>query len=123
MANGGMKAVKFGRGELVTPFIYLMISPDSSKLNGSAAASWRGKPMKIYMNEFNEYLGGLTHDDLAVRQKAVRGLAKYSGAQWQGTPDATAGAGPAPMNAAPPRRPPPPDGAVRAAAPQRMGNI
>jgi hypothetical protein len=37
--------------------------------------------MKIYMNEFNQYLGGLSHDDPAERQKAVRGLAKYSNAQ------------------------------------------
>ena len=58
-----------------------MISPASSKLIGPMATSWRSKPMKIYMPEFNEYLGGLTHDDPVVRLNAVRGLAKYSGAQ------------------------------------------
>ena len=56
-----------------------MISPASSKLIGSVASSWKGKPVKIYMDEFNEY--GLTHDDPVVRLNAVRGLAKYSGAQ------------------------------------------
>jgi hypothetical protein len=39
-----------------------MISPASSKLIGSVAASWSGKPIKIYMPEFKEYLGGLSHD-------------------------------------------------------------
>ena len=79
--------------------------------------------MKIYMNEFNEYLGGLTHDDLAVRQKAVRGLAKYSGAQWQGTPDATSVAVPALMKAARFRGATPSDGAFRAEATKALGNI
>ena len=44
--------------------------------------------MKIYMHEFNEYLGGLSHDDPAIQHKSVSGLAKYSNAEWQGTPDA-----------------------------------
>jgi HEAT repeat protein len=100
-----------------------MISPASSKLIGSVAASWRGKPMKIYMDEFNEYLGGLTHDDPAVRLNAVRGLAKYSGAQWQGAPDAVFAAVPALVKAARLRGASPSGGAFRAEAAKALGNI
>jgi hypothetical protein len=100
-----------------------MISPASSKLIGSVAASWRGKPMKIYMDEFNEYLGGLTHDDPAVRLNAVRGLAKYSGAQWQGAPDAVFAAVPALVKAARLRGASPSGGAFRAEATKALGNI
>jgi hypothetical protein len=100
-----------------------MISPASSKLISSVAASWRGKPMKIYMHEFNEYLGGLTHDDPAVRQKAVRGLAKYSNAEWQGSPDAVSAAVSALVKAARLRGAAPSDVAIRAEATKALGNI
>src|SRR5260370_39555429 len=100
-----------------------MISPDSSQPSGSPASSWRGKPMKIYMQEFNEYLGGLSHDDPAMRQKGVRGLAKYSGAQWQATPDAVSAAVPALVKAARLRGATPSDGAFRAEATKALGNI
>ena len=43
--------------------------------------------MKINTHEFNEYLGGLSHDDPAVRRKSMGGLANYSSAEWEGTPD------------------------------------
>jgi HEAT repeat protein len=79
--------------------------------------------MKIYMPEFNEYLGGLTHDDPAVRLKAVRGLAKYSAAQWQAAPDAVSAAVPARVKAARLQGGAPYDGAFRAEATKALGNI
>jgi len=51
--------------------------------------------MKINMNQFNEYLGQMANNDIGVRQRAVCGLAKYSSAEWQGTPDAVSSAVPA----------------------------
>src|SRR5207244_2175301 len=101
----------------------LMISPASSKANGSVAASSRGRPMKIYMNEFNQYLGGLSQDDPAERQKAVRGLAKYSNAQWQGSPDAVSAAVPALIKTARLRDTAASNGSLRAEAAKALGNI
>jgi len=75
------------------------------------------------MNEFNEYLSGLTHDDLGVREKAIRGLAKYSGAQWQGSPDAVSAAVPEIVKAARLRGEGPFYGAFRAEAAKALGNI
>ncbi len=75
--------------------------------------------MKIYMPEFNEYLGGLTHDDPVFRLNAVRSLAKYSGAQWQGAPDAVFAAVPALVKAARLRSAAP----FRAEATKALGNI
>jgi HEAT repeat protein len=79
--------------------------------------------MKIYMNELNDYLSGLTHDDPGMRQRAVRGLAKYSGAQWQATPDAVSAAVPALVNAARLRGTAPSEVAFRAEATKALGNI
>jgi len=79
--------------------------------------------MKIHMDEFNEYLAGLTHDDPVVRLNAVRGLAKYSGAQWQGAPDAVSEAVPALVKAARLRSAAPSDMAFRAEATKALGNI
>jgi HEAT repeat protein len=79
--------------------------------------------MKIYMNEFNQYLGGLSHDDPAERQKAVRGLAKYSNAQWQGSPDAVSAAVPALVRTARLRDTASGNGALRAEAAKALGNI
>jgi HEAT repeat protein len=79
--------------------------------------------MKIYMNEFNEYLGGLAHDDPAVRQKSARGLAKYSNAQWQACPDAASAAMPALVKAARLHSASPSDGAYRAEVTRTLGNI
>ena len=79
--------------------------------------------MKIYMNEFNQYLGGLSQDDPAERQKAVRGLAKYSNAQWQGSPDAVSGAVPALVKAARLRGTSPSNVTFRAEATKALGNI
>ncbi len=79
--------------------------------------------MKIYMNELNDYLGGLTHNDPGMRQKGVRGLAKYSGAQWQATPDAVSAAVPALVNAARLGGTAPSEVAFRAEATKALGNI
>jgi len=79
--------------------------------------------MKIYMDEFNEYLAGLTHDDPIVRLSAVRALAKYSGAQWQGAPDAVLAAVPALVKAARLRDAALYAGAFRAEATKALGNI
>jgi HEAT repeat protein len=44
--------------------------------------------MKINLNELNGYLSELIHGEPRTRTNAVRGLAKYSGAEWADTPDA-----------------------------------
>jgi hypothetical protein len=44
--------------------------------------------MKINMQEFDVHLEGLTQEDAGTRQRAISGLAKYSGAEWEGSPDA-----------------------------------
>jgi HEAT repeat protein len=44
--------------------------------------------MKINMQEFKGYLDGLTEEDAGTRHRAVSGLAKYSDAEWEGSPDA-----------------------------------
>jgi HEAT repeat protein len=44
--------------------------------------------MKINMQEFKVHLEGLIQEDAGTRHKAVSGLAKYSGAEWEGSPDA-----------------------------------
>jgi HEAT repeat protein len=44
--------------------------------------------MKINMQEFKVHLNGLTQEDAGTRQRAVTGLAKYSCAEWEGSPDA-----------------------------------
>jgi HEAT repeat protein len=44
--------------------------------------------VKINMSEFNQYLGGLSHNDSGNRHNAVTGLAKYSDGEWEGSPDA-----------------------------------
>jgi HEAT repeat protein len=79
--------------------------------------------VKINLREFNEYLGGLTHDDPAVRRKAIGGLLNYSNADWQGTPDAVAPAVAALLNASRLRAAVPPDAAFRAEAAKVLGNI
>src|SRR5262245_50098338 len=74
------------------------------------------------MHEFKEYLGGLSHDDRAVRQQSVSGLAKYSGADWQGTPAAIPAAVSA-LESASRHRAAPPNEAFRAEAAKVLGNI
>src|SRR5437773_109043 len=48
--------------------------------------------MKINMHEFNECLAGLAGGDPATRRKGVGGLAKYSTAEWEKSPDAVTAA-------------------------------
>ncbi|HMF13948.1 MAG TPA: HEAT repeat domain-containing protein, partial [Gemmataceae bacterium] len=79
--------------------------------------------MKINMHEFKEYLCGLSHDDPAVRQKSISGLAKYSGAEWQGTPDAVTDALAALVSASPLQAAVARDGAFRTEAAKILGNI
>jgi HEAT repeat protein len=79
--------------------------------------------VKINMYEFNEYLGGLSHVDPVVRQKAVSGLAKYSSAEWQGTPDAVRDAVAALLSASRLRAAATSAGAFQAEAAKVLGNI
>jgi HEAT repeat protein len=79
--------------------------------------------VKISMHEFKEYLGGLSNIDPAVRQKSVGGLAKYSSAEWQGTPDAITDAVTALVSASRLRAAANGDGAFRAQAAKVLGNI
>jgi HEAT repeat protein len=44
--------------------------------------------MKINMQEFKVHMEGLTQEDAGTRQRAISGLAKYSGTEWEGSPDA-----------------------------------
>src|SRR5262245_25250846 len=48
----------------------------------------KDNPMKINMHQFNEHLEQLSNNDIVIRQKAASNLAKYSSAEWQGSPDA-----------------------------------
>ena len=89
----------------------------------SATGLLESKPMKINMHEFNEHLAGLADRDPAVRQKAVSGLAKYSFAEWQGTPDAVTAAVAVLVSASPHRSAASADGAFRAEAAKALGNI
>ena len=79
--------------------------------------------MKINIHEFKEYLGGLSHHDPAVRQKAVCGLAKYSSAEWEGTPDAVTDAVAAVLSASRHGVTAALNGAFRAEAAKVLGNI
>jgi HEAT repeat protein len=82
-----------------------------------------GRPMKINMHEFNEHLSGLAHGDPAVRRKSVSGLAKYSGAEWQGSPDAITAAVAALVKGSPFGAASRHDGVSRAEAAKALGNI
>jgi HEAT repeat protein len=82
-----------------------------------------GKPMKINMKEFNDHLAGLAHGDPAVRRKAISELAKYSGPEWQGNPDAVSAAVAAVVNGSPFRAAKCLDKTFRAEAAKALGNI
>jgi HEAT repeat protein len=77
--------------------------------------------MKINMHQFTEHLAGMANNDILVRQKAVSNLAKYSSAEWQGTPDAVSSAVPALAKAS--RLGVPAGEAIRADAARALGNI
>jgi HEAT repeat protein len=78
--------------------------------------------MKINLHEFNQYLGGLAQTDPAVRRRAVSGLAKYSGAEWEGSPDSVGAAVAALVGTGPHRRAAA-DGTFRAETAKALGNI
>lgn len=48
--------------------------------------------MKINMHEFNECITGLSSGDAAAKSRAISGLAKYSNAEWEKSPDAVTAA-------------------------------
>jgi HEAT repeat protein len=77
--------------------------------------------MKINMHQFTEHLAQMANNDIVVRQKAVSDLAKYSSAEWQGSPDAVSSAVPALVKAS--RLGTRGDGAIRAEAARALGNI
>jgi HEAT repeat protein len=79
--------------------------------------------MKINMQEFNNHLAGLVNGDAAVRRTAVSGLAKYSGPEWQGSPDAVTAAVAAVVNGSSLRVSKCPDATYRALAAKALGNI
>jgi HEAT repeat protein len=79
--------------------------------------------MKINMHQFDEHLVQLSSDDILDRQKAVSNLAKYSSAEWQGTPEAVSSAVPALAKASRFRGAAPTDGTIRAEATKALGNI
>jgi len=98
------------------------LPPPSTKPIGWQQPS-RKHAMKINQREFDEYLAGLAQDDPAVREKAARGLAKYSNTEWQGTPDAMSAAVPVLAKATRLRGATPSDVVVRAEAAKALGNI
>ena len=79
--------------------------------------------MKISMNQFNEHLAELAREDIIVQWKAVSGLAKYSSAEWQGTPEAVSSAVPALVKASSLGAAMPLGGDIRAEAAKALGNI
>jgi len=79
--------------------------------------------MKINMHQFNEYMEQMSTNEIVVRQKAVTGLAKYSSAEWQGTPDAVSSAVPTLVKATRLGGAFPTDGTIRAEATKALGNI
>jgi HEAT repeat protein len=84
-------------------------------------AVWSEQLMKINMHEFNECLSALAHGDPAARGKAISDLAKYSGAEWEKSPDAIPAAVTALMGAV--ERQNSRDPATRLEAAKGMGNI
>jgi HEAT repeat protein len=78
--------------------------------------------MKINSHEFNEYLGGLANGDQAARRKAINGLARYSRAEWEGSPESVGAAVAALVGPGPHRRAAS-DGGFRAETAKTLGNI
>src|SRR5262245_32674431 len=86
-------------------------------------ASDRDHNMKINMQEFKGHLDGLTQEDAGTRQRAVSGLAKYSDAEWEGSPDAITPAIEALVRPDHRRNGRTFDGPFRAEAAKTLGNI
>src|SRR5262249_51190019 len=82
--------------------VWILRYPVAPPIATSARSTWRHRlrwlpsredqRVKINMSHFNEHLGGLADDNPAVRRKAVSELAKYSVAEWQGSPEAVSAA-------------------------------
>jgi HEAT repeat protein len=79
--------------------------------------------MKINMKQFDEHLAELARDDIVVQWKAVSSLAKYSSAEWQGTPEAVSSAVQSLVKASRSGGATPLGGALRAEAAKALGNI
>jgi HEAT repeat protein len=79
--------------------------------------------VKINMNQFNEFLEEMANNDILLRLKAACSLAKYSSAEWQGTPDAVSSAIPTLLKATRLGGAMPADGKIRAEAAKALGNI
>jgi bilin biosynthesis protein len=79
--------------------------------------------MKISMKQFDEHLAELAREDIVVQWKAVTGLAKYSSAEWQGTPEAVSSAVRALVKASRLGGTTPLGGAIRTEAAKALGII
>lgn len=79
--------------------------------------------MKINMHEFNACLADLASSDAAAKTRAIGGLAKYSNAEWEKSPDAVTAAVDVLLTAV--EKPPTGlrDPAARTEAARAMGNI
>jgi HEAT repeat protein len=78
--------------------------------------------MKVNMQQFNGYLARLNEGDAAARREATGGLAKYSDAEWEGTPEAVVEAVAALIDARR-QRTEPSDAPSRGNAAKALGNI
>lgn len=79
--------------------------------------------LKINMHEFNNYLSQLTQGDFYAQRKAVSGLVRYTGAEWEGTPDAVTDVVGALIRANPRRPAENADGPLQAEIVKVLGNI
>jgi HEAT repeat protein len=79
--------------------------------------------MKVNMQQFNGYLAGLNDSDAGARRNATGGLAKYSDAEWEGTPEAVVTAVAALIDTRRHRAPEPSDAPSRGNAAKALGNI
>lgn len=79
--------------------------------------------MKINMHEFNDHVGALANGDPEARRKAVSGLARYSGPEWEGSPDVVTTAVEALVAAVARKGAGAADAPFRAEAAKALGNI
>jgi HEAT repeat protein len=79
--------------------------------------------MKVNMQQFNGYLTGLGDGDAKARRDATGGLAKYSDAEWEGTPEAVVAAVAALIATRPQQVADPSDAPSRGNAAKALGNI
>jgi HEAT repeat protein len=79
--------------------------------------------MKINMQQFNGHLAELSNGDPAARRSAIVGLAKYSDAEWEGSPEAVDPAVTALIGACRLRAAGAPEASARVEAARALGNI